>query len=234
MVIIKIITNQDECNSIDVSSKEPSEVLKPLLSTNSEWEIDYSAATSNEKSKWHHADLYNRCIRALSYRNLPLSFLGKTFNNFEEFKEELDWFLTIEISPIDKPHKITFRSGTDRLTLLGDDESGVKIERNDLEQQREIHEHRLKVYKESLKAKTDFRKNGLGEEYFRSFFQRDLLERIDQKANHEINELLDYVDQYRLKLKPSFYAEALSLVLKQGTDRQLIFHIRELVRVSAD
>ena len=234
MIIIKIINNLDEETLIDVSSKEPVEVLEPLLSTSSEWEIDYRAATANEKFKWHNADLYNRCIRALNHRNLPVRFLGKTYNNFEEFKEKLHWFLTMKISPINKPHRVSIGGGADLLTLLKDDETGVEIERNDLEKQREIKERRLQIYKESLKAKTDFRKNGLQEEYFYSFFQNDLLEKTEREANHEVNELLDYVDQYHLKLKRGFYAKVLSLVLNQGTDRQLVFRLRELIRKSDD
>ena len=233
MIIIKIINSLKE-DLIDVSDKNPSEVLKPLLHTNSEWEIDYSAATSNEKSKWHSADLYNRCVRALSCRNLPVKFSGQTYNNLEEFKEKLHWFLTGELSPIKKPHKVTIVSLADRLTLLRDDESGVEIERNDLEEQREKHERRFKIYKESLQSKTDFRKNGLQEEYFYKFFQNDLLKIAEQNANQEVNGLLDYIVQHNLKLKRSFYAEILSLVLKQGTDRQLVFRLRELIRITAN
>ena len=86
------------------------------------------------------------------------------------------------------------------------------------------------VYKECIKAKTDFRDKDLSGQNVIGFLQGDLTDEISRNSNEKVNELLDYAAQFNLKFSRAFLSDFLSLVIKQETDRQLVARLRDLIR----
>lgn len=86
------------------------------------------------------------------------------------------------------------------------------------------------IYEECVKEKIDFRNKALGGQNTIEFLQSDLLEEISNDANEKANELLDYATEFNLKFSRAFLSKFLSLVIKQGTDRQLVARLRDLIR----
>jgi hypothetical protein len=80
----------------------------------------------------------------------------------------------------------------------------------------------------------DFRAKDLSGQNIIGFLQFDLLGELSRNSNEKVNELLDYATHFNLKFSRAFLSEILGLVIKQGTDRKLVFRLRELIRVSAD
>jgi len=97
----------------------------------------------------------------------------------------------------------------------------------------EKDENLRKMYEECAGKKTDFRDKDLSGQNVINFLQNDLLNEISRNANEKVNELLDYAAQFNLKFSRAFLSEFLSLVIKQGTDRKLVFRLRELIKSSA-
>lgn len=231
MISVKIVTDQNSSKNVEVYIEKIEEFFEELLLKKYLWEIDYVNISSDEKYKCFGADLYYRCYRTICHRNLQVSFFGYTFNTIDELNKRKYWFFDTfdcTISPINQPHrethiKINFSS---RLSLIRDDETGVQIESKDFTEQR-------KIYEECIKEKKDYKITKLKDDKFLRFIQSDLLNKILQNENSEIKSLLDYSAKYRVRFNRNFLSKLLSLVIKQGTDRELVFRLREMIR-SAD
>lgn len=230
MIVVRI-TKGPECGtSIDGPSEPPDDLFESLLARDSEWEIDYGEATLQERNDWLSKDLFNRCSRALRVRKLPVFLKGEQFDDFEEFRDRYgSWFtntLKFEVENAVGYTIHTFHgSYASALSLVKDDETGVQIERNGYTEQ-------YSIYKESIQARTEFRRRGLSEEHFLEFFQDELQEKMSLGSNAEVDELLDYAKQYGCKMSRAFLTELLSSVIKQGTDRKLVWRLRELIRTA--
>lgn len=87
-------------------------------------------------------------------------------------------------------------------------------------------------YEECIREKTDFRCKELGGQSVIEFLQTDLLDALSKNSNGKVYELLDYASEFNLKLSCEFLSGFLSLVIKQGTDRNLVFRLRELIKSS--
>ncbi len=88
------------------------------------------------------------------------------------------------------------------------------------------------TYEECVREKTDFRNQKLGGQNVIEFLHNDLLDALSQNSNGKVNELLDYASEFNLKFSRTFLSDFLSLVIKQGTDRNLVFRLRELIKSS--
>lgn len=230
MIVLRITKGPQSGTSIVGPSESPDDLFALLLSTDSEWEIDYSDATLQEEYDWLSKDLFNRCLRALRFRELPVIIKGERFDDFEEFEVKKGyWFtnvLELEIENIGRGTTHTFhgyRAST--LSLVKDDETGVQIERQGYKEQ-------CSIYSESIRERIEFRKKGLSEDHFLEFFQEDLLDKMSKDMNAEVDELLEYADQFRCEMSRSFLTGLLSLVIQQGTDRKLVWKLRELIRTA--
>lgn len=230
MIVLRIIKGPQSGTSIVGPSESPDEMFASLLSTDSEWEIDYNDATRQEECDWLSKDIFNRCLRALRFRKLPVLIEGERFDDFEEFEEKKGhWFtneLRLEIENIGRGTAHTFHGyRASALSLVKDDETGVQIERQGYDEQ-------YSIYNESIRERIEFRKKGLSEDRFLHFFLVDLLEKVSQGLNAEVDELLDYAEQFSCKMTRSFLTGILSVIIKQGTDRKLVWRIRELIRTA--
>ncbi len=87
-------------------------------------------------------------------------------------------------------------------------------------------------FADCFKERTDFREKELSAQTVLKFLQSGLRERLSRGANDQVNELLDYALQYGLKFSRMFLSEFLSSVIKQGTDRNLVAKVRNLIRVA--
>lgn len=88
-------------------------------------------------------------------------------------------------------------------------------------------------YQECVNEKIDFRKKKLSGQNIIEFLQSDLLDEISRDSNERVNVLLDYAAEFNLKFSRAFLSDFLSLVIKQGTDRHLVFRLRQLIGSSA-
>lgn len=88
------------------------------------------------------------------------------------------------------------------------------------------------IYDECFREKTDFREKDLSGQNVIELLQSDLFEELSRNSNEKVNELLDYAAQFNLKFSRQFLSDFLSLVIKQGTDRNLVFRLRELIKAS--
>jgi serine/threonine protein phosphatase PrpC len=89
------------------------------------------------------------------------------------------------------------------------------------------------IYEECVSVKADFREKNLSGQNVIEFLQDDLLGKLSRNSNEKVNDLFDYAAQFNLKFSRAFLSDFLSLVIKQGTDRRLVFRIRELIKSSA-
>lgn len=86
------------------------------------------------------------------------------------------------------------------------------------------------VYEACVDAGTDFRPASLSAIEIVEFTKPDLIAKITENENDAVNALLDYADKFGLRFERDFLSSFLSLVIKQGTDRQLVARIRDLIR----
>lgn len=98
---------------------------------------------------------------------------------------------------------------------------------------KENDENSRAIYKECVIEKTDFREKGLSGQNVIGFLQSDLFDQISQAGNEKVNELLDYAAEFNLKFSHVFLSDFLSRVIRQGTDRNLVFRLRELIKSSS-
>lgn len=96
----------------------------------------------------------------------------------------------------------------------------------------EKDEKQLAIYKECVKEKSDFRDKELSGQNVIEFLQNNLLDALAQNSNDKVNELLDYAIGFNLKFSRAFLSDFISSVIKQGTDRNLVFRLRELIKSS--
>jgi len=89
------------------------------------------------------------------------------------------------------------------------------------------------IYEECISAKADFREKNLSGQNVIEFLQDDMLDKLSRNLNEKVNDLLDYADQFNLKFSRAFLSDFLSLVIKQGTERNLVFRLRELIKSTA-
>lgn len=89
------------------------------------------------------------------------------------------------------------------------------------------------VYEECVREKIDFRDKELSGQNVIEFLQDDLFDKLSQNLNEKADELLNYAAQFNLKFSRAFLSDFLSLAIKQGTDRHLVFRLRELIKSSA-
>lgn len=89
------------------------------------------------------------------------------------------------------------------------------------------------IYQECISEKIDFREKDLSGQNVIEFLQSDLFDEISRGSNEKVNELLDYAADFNLKFSRAFLSDFLSLVIKQGTDRHLVFRLRQLIGSSA-
>jgi serine/threonine protein phosphatase PrpC len=96
----------------------------------------------------------------------------------------------------------------------------------------EKDEKQLAIYEECVKEKSDFRNKELSGQNVIEFLQNDLLNALAQNSNEKVIQLLDYAFGFNLKFSRAFLSDFISLVIKQGTDRNLVFRLRELIKSS--
>lgn len=95
---------------------DPIELLRQLVQLGSRWQIDYTAASKNEKLDWFRADLSCRVVRAL-LEGRPVFFEGKRYQAAS--KEDVG-NLTGEIED-------AIAGSGHYVTVVSDDEHGVRI-----------------------------------------------------------------------------------------------------------
>lgn len=217
MIFIKILTGSDASKSFDASDQNPKEFLNSFLKKNIDWEIDYSRATQTEEENWFSADLAYRILRAFNYRKLPVTFFGEVYHDFEKFKVPMQLHLAVmkQFAPSRK------------ISVIKDDETGLEIDER-------LTESEIEAYEECIRKRENFRQKRFTERYFMRFVQNDIKKKFSQNYNLEVLELLDYATQIGVRFSREFLSGLLSAVIKQGTDRQLVFRLRELIRISAD
>jgi PPM family protein phosphatase len=90
------------------------------------------------------------------------------------------------------------------------------------------------IYDECIKKGLDFREKDLSGQIVLEYLQSDLRENLSQNLNETVNKLLDYAAQFRLKFSRVFLEYFLKAVFKQGTDRNLVNRLRDLIRVTTN
>ncbi len=234
MIVVRITKVLEFGKSFVVYTQIPKQTFETFLSNDAEWEIDYGEATLGEKSAWLSADLISRCFRALNLRKLPVMFVGKTYYDFDEFKENTRcWFagMSAEISSGDvseSQHPLYVLASL--LSLEKDDETGVQIQLSGIDSYETVLARQYTAFLECVKEKADFREKGLEAEDFRKFFHEGLSKNISDERNADVEILLDYADQFNWKINLLNLEEFLSLVIRQGTDRKLVSRLRDLIR----
>lgn len=124
---------------------------------------------------------------------------------------------------------------TERLSALvergsemnGDDATLVLLWRS------EKDERARTILEACVENKTDFRQKGVGGQAAIGLLQNRLVHELNGDRNDRVKELLDYAARFGLKFERTFLSDFLSLVIKQGIDRDLVFRLRELIKSAA-
>ena len=83
-----------------------------------------------------------------------------------------------------------------------------------------------------IKINSDFRTEGLTAIQVAESLQTTLLDQMKVEKNESVGKLIDYGDHFGIRFNRDFLSAFLSLVIRQGTDRQLVARLRELIRKS--
>lgn len=83
-----------------------------------------------------------------------------------------------------------------------------------------------------IKNNADFRNEGLTPIQVAESLQTTLLEQIKEEKNQLVGKILDYSDHFGIRFHRDFLSALLSHVICQGTDRQLVARLRDLIRKS--
>ena len=235
MIIVKIIRGPASGRSIVAPSRRPDEMFRSFLESDSEWEIDYGDATLGEKSAWLSSDLMSRCFRALSIRKLPVTFVGKTYYDFDEFRDSTRrWFTDVskETSGDFKKSQNSLYVLASLLSLERDDETGVQIELSGRDSYEAVLARQYSIFLECVKKHVDFREKGLDVGFFGKFFREELSKSISDERDAEVEILMNYADQFNWRINLLSLEEFLSLAIRQGKDRKLVWRLRELIRTA--
>lgn len=85
-------------------------------------------------------------------------------------------------------------------------------------------------YEECVNNWTDFRSHAISRSQAVEYMKKDLSSKILLNANDDVNRRLDYAKEYDIQFDRNFLSGFLSSVIKQETDRDLVFRLRELIK----
>lgn len=83
-----------------------------------------------------------------------------------------------------------------------------------------------------IENNSDFRNEGLTPIQVVESLQTTLTDQINEEENELVGRILDYTDHFGIRFHRDFLSALLSLVILQGTDRQLVARLRDLIRKS--